>query len=441
MIVPILAVALAAPAAAEAPARPPAPGGKLTLAEAVRLAVRYSPALAASEARLAQAGHQIAQTRAGVYPQVSLSASALNFRQIDANAISSFGGGLGGANLGGFAPPGGSFNFMQTGVAVSQTLFDGFQTADALAIADATLGMNEVDLANQRRKAAYDAASAYFAVLRAERLARNARDAARQTDAHVAAATVREKAGTGTRFEILQAETQRAAVRGQVRAAENAAALARLNLGNVIGEDLGDRAPETVLLPEGAPGAVAEAVERRPEVQTLAWKRRLDEAAVDLSRKANLPRVSLNGNYSQQGFTSGRSLSVTMGLQWNLIDWGKADAKVAQTEKDLAQTDLLLAQARRNLAADVQGAVLSRQDARDRLEIAERGAGLAREAHRMAEVRYRAGIGTSFDVIDAQTSLLQAENSEAQARFDTQLAEIRLAQALGVELAIPGESP
>ncbi len=433
-----VALALGALIATAAPA---AAAEKLTLAEAAQLALRYSPTLAASEAKLAQAHLQIAQTSAGLYPQVALSASALNYRQLDANAISSFGGGLGGANLGGLAPAGGSFNLMQTGLSVTQTLFDGFQTADALAIADATVKLGEVDRANQRRKAVYDTAGAYVSVLRAERLRENAADAARQAEAHVAAARLREKAGSGTRFEVLQAETQLASVKGQVRAADNAVALARLALGNLLGEAVGDRPLEDVALPPQPPADPGEAVERRPEVQSLVWKRQLDGATVDLNRKANFPRATLNGSYNQQGFTSGRSLSVTAGLQWNLIDWGKAGAKVAQSEKDLLQTELTLAQVRRNLGTDVQGARLSRQDARDRLDIAARGAELAREAYRMAEVRHTAGIGTGYDVIDAQAALLQAENAQAQAKYDIQAAEIRLAQALGVELSIPGGQP
>lgn len=52
----------------------------------------------------------------------------------------------------------------------------------------------------------------------------------------------------------------------------------------------------------------------------------------------------------------------------------------------------------------------------------------------MAQVRYNAGVGTGYEVIDAQTALVQAQNTYVQANYDRQRAEVRLAEALGVEI-------
>ena len=176
------------------------------------------------------------------------------------------------------------------------------------------------------------------------------------------------------------------------------------------------------------------AVESRPEIQSLQLKRRMDETSISLAGKANMPRAQAQVQYQQQGFTSGRSLMGMASLSWPLIDWGKQDAKVAQTREDLRQTDLNLTLARRNVSVDIQSATLSRQDARDRVQIAQTGLQLAQEAFRMAHVRYRAGMGTSFEVLDAETSLAQSQNTYVQATYDVQAAEIRLVQALGVDL-------
>jgi outer membrane protein TolC len=426
----------------------------LTLDEAIALAQAHSLPVATSQSKLKQAQQQIGQTYAGLYPQLSLSSSALSYRQIDANAISNFGsfggaggaagglggglGGFGGANLGSFSGGGGAFNMVTNSLTLTQVLFDGFQTADALRIADATVKMDQIDEANQRRKAAYDLSNAYFQVLRTQSLREVASKAVTQAQAHVEAAEIRERAGTGTRFDVLQAQAQLANVEGQLRSATNNVELARLNLGVVMGEPLGNRTPSPVAVLPSAhldlEQDLTPALESRPEIQTLVVKQRIDLANIDLKRKTNLPKAQAQAQYSQQGIGTGRSFMVMAGVSWNLIDWGKADSTVVAAEEDARQTQLNLELARRSGAVDIQSAVLSRQDAHDRVAIAQKGLQVSQESFRMAEVRYNAGVGTGYEVIDAQTALVQAQSNYVQATYDLQTAEIRLAQALGVDL-------
>ncbi|MBU6430145.1 MAG: TolC family protein, partial [Cyanobacteria bacterium REEB65] len=237
---------------------------------------------------------------------------------------------------------------------------------------------------------------------------------------------------------VLQADAQVAAEEGQLRSAQNTLDLARLQLANLLGEPLGSRTVDPAAqVPTARIGSavnLTSLVDCRPEVQTLLLDRRIQEATVDLDRKANYPKAQVQAQYSQYTFTSGRSFMVDAGLSWPLVDWGKADQKARSAELDLRQTDLQLAQARRNLATDIEGAILSRQDARDRVHIAVRGLQSAQEAYRMAEVRYRAGVGTGYEVIDAQTALLSAQITYVQASYQLQASEIQLAQALNVDL-------
>lgn len=412
----------------------------LRLDEAIGTAQRNSLTVAVSEAKLAQAKSQISQTYAGLYPQVSLSSSAMSYRQIDSNAISSFGGGLGGmSSLGAMGTTGGAFNLVQNSVTVSQTLFDGLLTADALRIGDASVQMGTLERASQLRKTGYDVSNAFFQVLRTERLREVALGAVKQAQAHVESAQIRKRAGTGTQFEVLQAEAQLANVQGALRSATNNVDLSRLSLSNQLGEPLGNRAlSQAFALPSvefRMEDSLDPAIENRSELQNLRLKRRIDEANVSLNRKANYPKAQAQAQYSQQGLGTGRSLSLTAGLSWNLIDWGKADTKVLSSLQDLRQTELTIELMRRNLATDIQGALLARQDAHDRVAIAQKGLQVSQESFRMANVRYDAGVGTGYEVIDAMAMLIQSQNTYVQASYDLQLAEVRLSQALGLDLS------
>ena len=59
----------------------------------------------------------------------------------------------------------------------------------------------------------------------------------------------------------------------------------------------------------------------------------------------------------------------------------------------------------------------------------------AQEAYRLAVQRFKVGLATTFEVTDVQNTLIQASNNYVQATNDLRVAELRLARALGVDLA------
>ena len=70
-------------------------------------------------------------------------------------------------------------------------------------------------------------------------------------------------------------------------------------------------------------------------------------------------------------------------------------------------------------------------EARQRIGTAQKELASAREALRVAEVRYRAGVGTNVEVTDAQVAVARAGQNVADAEFDYQTAIVRLEYATG----------
>jgi len=58
----------------------------------------------------------------------------------------------------------------------------------------------------------------------------------------------------------------------------------------------------------------------------------------------------------------------------------------------------------------------------------------AREAYRISLARYREGVGTNMDVLDAQTALQQAYSNNTQALCDYNIAVARIENAVGVPM-------
>ena len=70
-------------------------------------------------------------------------------------------------------------------------------------------------------------------------------------------------------------------------------------------------------------------------------------------------------------------------------------------------------------------------DAQTRASSAGLGAQQAEEAYRLANVRYKNGIGTILDVVNAQAQLAQARSNLVNAQYDYQTSLAQLTRAIG----------
>lgn len=414
----------------------------LTLSEAVQKAVESSPAIAAAKATRKGIDSKIAEVSGAATPQVSVSATGLSFNPL-ANSAGSSLGGLGGlGSLGGLSGssglsgPAGS-QLIQTQVSLSQLLYDGGRLRNGMELSKLSGQLADLEIESTRSKVQHDAATAYLNALRTESLLKVAKSGVSQSQEHLGIAKARLKNGAGMRFEILQAETQLANAQGSYSRAENAVILARLALDSMLGGESAGRALDRSLV---LPRAIVErqeiesALSYRTEARQLSLKRSVDETNTSLQRKAFLPTIAGLGSYSYQQPGPSSYYLVGATLQWTLLNGGQTQAKVAQAEAELAKDSHQLMGVRRSIALDIESALTSRSEAVARVSIGERAFESAQEAHRLALVRFKAGIGLGSEVIDAQMALTQANSNLVVARYDIQLSELRVAKALGLDL-------
>jgi outer membrane protein TolC len=86
---------------------------------------------------------------------------------------------------------------------------------------------------------------------------------------------------------------------------------------------------------------------------------------------------------------------------------------------------------RMQVAKEVESAWLGITEAQARLAASGKEAEAAQESQRLAMERYREGLGTMIEAIDAQAQALSAETARIQAGYDQRIAEARLDRALG----------
>ena len=186
------------------------------------------------------------------------------------------------------------------------------------------------------------------------------------------------------------------------------------------------------------PGMPSDLLVRRPDL--AAAEAQLAAANADLSaaRAAMLPSISLTGSFGAAStallsFVSGGTSTIGLALSvlQPIFDGGRLRGRKAVAES--RERELVESYRKVILAAfkDVEDSLVaaSRQSAQEALQAQVQAE--AREALRLAEVRYREGADDLLTVLDAQRTLFNAQDQLAQIRLNRLEAAVSLYKALG----------
>lgn len=252
----------------------------------------------------------------------------------------------------------------------------------------------------------------------------------------------RNAAGIVSSAEVRQAEGQLAStearipdLRRQIVATENAIAL------------LLGRAPEAFNAPVATPaapiaipaGLPSELLERRPDLREAEQRLVAANAKVGEAKAQLLPTISLTGTLGNLSTKLGDALrndgSVVASIGPNASQALYAGgALVANREAAIARLDQALLGYRKAVLValrEVSDALTAHEAATTALEKQQTRVVASREALRLANRRFDAGITSYLEVLDAQRQLLAAETDLATTRLARQSAYVGVYRALG----------
>jgi outer membrane protein len=286
------------------------------------------------------------------------------------------------------------------------------------------------------------AVQAYYQLFSAQASVNAARAAERAARQALDAAAYRLKVGVATRADSLQARTAYSQAALARRQAEGSARIARGVLANVMGFDA-DRtvrvAPPDLSGPVPAREAevhqlIAQAKAARPDLAAAQARVAAAQAEVKATRAQGRPSISLFSRYGRtwndgladsRGSTLGVDVSIPLfsGFATNY----QIRAAQAQVQNQAAARDQLSQQ----VALDVWQAYQNLNTARETLSASADVLASATEAADLALGRYKAGVGTILELLDAQSKLAAARQQRVQAQYNWFIAKAVLAQSLG----------
>lgn len=403
----------------EAPCATALPATALTALEAVDLALCNHPQTrevwAAARAQAALVG--VAQ--AAWLPNLDGSASATRFQYDD----------------------GGSYNRRAAALTLSWLLVDfGRRSASVesaqqlLAAAAATQDATVQSLFLAALQAYYSAQAAQAAVISVTEAERSARESFQAADA-------RYSVGVATPADRLQAQTALSqATLNRIRA-EGDARNALGTLANALGFEAQQRIflaelpalPTELAFQKEIDALIAEAQGRRPDLRAAEAQLKAADAGVDIARAQGRPTVSLAAGPSWQNsaglVTQGGSIGLTLNVPifTGFDTTYRVRSAAAQAEVRAAQRDRI----RNQIALDVWKAYQSLTTATQSLKMTADLVVSAEQSERVALGRYKAGVGTVLDLLNAQSALASARLQRIQAQLDWNVYRATLAQAMG----------
>jgi multidrug efflux system outer membrane protein len=246
-------------------------------------------------------------------------------------------------------------------------------------------------------------------------------------------------------LELRQAEGLLEGARAELAEARRARQQARNGLELLVGapladEDLADSASLARARLQAAPsaGLPSALLERRPDILAAEQRLRGANASIGAARAAFFPRIALTGGLG----TASRELSGLFGGGsgiWSFVPQISLpifDAGRNQANLDLAavRRDIAVADYERTIQRafrEVADALAARSTIGERLRALQAQVDAAARTLELSELRYRNGVDSQLQWLEAQRSLLGAEQGLLAARAAELANRVELYKALG----------
>lgn len=250
------------------------------------------------------------------------------------------------------------------------------------------------------------------------------------------------KAGVIASIDLLRAKVELQTEQQRLIAAENQMAIDKLTLARVIGLpngqefELTDPVPYAPLEGMTLEQALQQALTTRPDYLSARTQVRAAELSSQAAAAENYPSLATDANYGDTGTpnfgVSHGTFSFALGVNLPIFQGTRVRADKLQADSELQARRAELADLGGKIDSQVRVAFLNLKSSSDLVAVAKSNIDLANQTLEQARDRFRAGVATNLDVVQAQESIAMANQSYIASVYSFNLAKISLAQALGI---------
>ncbi len=427
LILVLLGIAVTAAADPSAPRT-------ITLPEAVAMALRNNPALGFADHDAAAALAAVDRAQAEHKIQLRFDSRYTHLSEVPSMSA----GPAGSVTLG-------DKDTWLMDLAAQKILYSGGRLEALVQQAASAARAVEAGRERTRQMVAWGAERAFRLLAAAQQERESAQKSLDAAADHLRMAQSRFEARAAARFDVIMAEVQVAQARQEVIRAGSgievtgAAFLQALGLPD--GEFIAaDATPPTGLRPL-IEDLLAQAILQRPELAAAGWQVEGARAGVSAAKGERWPVVSVAADYQYvepESVTQYNRWALNAILTLPILDGGRAGARIREAEERTAQALAARESIRFQVELEVRQALARVVSADAQVEVARKRIEQAEELHRLAGVRYQAGVGTSTEIADALAGLTSARQGLTRALTEQGIGEADLRLAVGAP--VPGGS-
>jgi outer membrane protein len=330
------------------------------------------------------------------------------------------------------------------GATATQTIFNGFQTANRTRQAESQVLQARETLRVIEQQVLLDAATAYMNLLREEATLDLQKRNVEVLQEQLRQTRDRFNVGEVTRTDVAQAESRVAAGQSQMLAAQSNYTTARAAYRRIIGVEPGKLtpgAPVDRFSPRRLDLAIAQAQTENPSVLAATYGVDFASLSVKVSEGALYPTVTVTGSIQEvrdSSLSSARTYqaSVVGQITVPIYQGGSEYSAIRQGKETVGQRRLELAQNRDQARANVVQAWGQLDAAKAQIDATRAQVAAAEIALNGVREEARVGQRTTLDVLNAQQELVNARVALVNAQRDRVVASYTLLSAVG-RLSIP----
>ncbi|MGD0841527.1 MAG: TolC family protein [Candidatus Acidiferrales bacterium] len=430
-----------APQSAPAPVPPPAPAPmqssaapqKLTLEDAIAIALRNNLSVLVSGEQIQHDEGARVRAQAALLPQVTAHA-LVNEQDVNLHALG-FNFTIPNLTIPSVIGPFSNFDFRAY---ASQTIVDRHAAHELRAAEDQKAGA-KLDYQDARDQVVRQTAAFYLMAQEAEAQTEAAASRVDTSTANQKLASDQHSAGLATQVDVLRAQVQLAHDQQSVLVARNNYETALMALARYLGLapgtplELAEPLEFHPLPPPDVEPAIAQALQARSDYRALASQRQAILEQQKASHARYYPTLGANGNYGAIG-SSLAHMPATFLVQATLsVTLFDRDRKGEREELDsqMRQIDDQIGDMARGIEQDLRTALLNLQSAEAQVTVANQSLDLAQKELTLAEDRFRNGLSDNIEVITAQNSVAEAQDDRIAALAQHADASAALARAMG----------
>lgn len=324
---------------------------------------------------------------------------------------------------------------------LSYNIYTSGRVQSSIKAAEEQVRFNELAVETQSETIRLNVATDYYNLQQADEQVRIAQSAVQNSEASLRDAEALERAGVGTRFDVLRSQVNLANAQQNLTNARSQQSISRrqlatrISLPQAINISAADPVQLAGLWNPTLEQSIVLAYQNRPELQQQLAQRNISEQQRRQALAELGPQVSLVASYDlldqfddNVSVTDGYSFGVRATL--NLYDGGAARARADQSKANIAIAETQFAEQRNQIRFQVEQAYSTQQSSLENVQTANTALEQAREALRLARLRFQAGVGTQTDVINSENDLTQAEGNRVTAILDYNRALAQLQRSV-----------